>query len=377
MQKRAQAATEFLMTYGWAILILILAVAALAGLNIFNITTPNVCTVTPPFSCKDSVFREGGFEIRLNNNGVAKAQIVENKTKIKDEICRYISISGNSMNNLDLKAGDNIIRCYSNSTNLNIREYANAESQISYISQGNINHNIGININGKVEKSSYASNFDINKRLSLSFDDVNNNNILDASYFNNNGISNTQLDCRRNGKVSLSCHFDRTQYIEFQNGMNIGDESFSIELWARPVDNLFNNPLYYQEYSITSTSTINLYIESTGIFFALKNNLGDKTYSLDTVDKFFIEPGKWHHIAVVKENLINPSNFKMLIYMDGEKIDEINVNDYLNLNGDIWSIGKRTIPSLIYYNGLIDEFAFYNKALTQEEIKKHYSETNN
>ncbi len=376
MQKRAQAATEFLITYGWAILILILAVTALAGLNIFNIITPNVCTVSAPFSCKDSVFREGGFEIRLNNNGAAKAQIVENKTKIKNSICEYVSVSGNSINDLNLKAGDNIIRCYSNSTNLNIKENVNAESQISYVSQGSINHNINININGRVERSSYASNFDINKRLSLNFDDVNNNDILDMSYFSNNGISNTQLDCSRNGKSGLSCHFDRTQYIQFQNGMNIGDESFSIELWARPVDNLYNNPIYYQEYSITSTSTISLYIESTGLFFTLKNNLGDKTYSLNTVNKFFIGPGEWHHIAVVKENLINPNNFNMIIYIDGEKIDELNVNDNLNLNGNIWSIGKRNFPEN-YFNGLIDEFAFYNKALTQEEIKKHYSETNN
>ena len=51
--KRAQAAMEFLMTYGWAILIVLVALAALFFLGVFNPRTTNTCLVPAPFTCTD------------------------------------------------------------------------------------------------------------------------------------------------------------------------------------------------------------------------------------------------------------------------------------------------------------------------------------
>jgi len=55
-EKKAQAAMEFLTTYGWAILILIIVVVALANLGVFRApTTPNTCSVGAPFACADII----------------------------------------------------------------------------------------------------------------------------------------------------------------------------------------------------------------------------------------------------------------------------------------------------------------------------------
>ncbi len=51
--KKAQAAMEFLMTYGWAILIVLIALAALFFLGVFNPRTTNTCLVSAPFTCTD------------------------------------------------------------------------------------------------------------------------------------------------------------------------------------------------------------------------------------------------------------------------------------------------------------------------------------
>ena len=52
--KKAQAAMEFLTTYGWAILILLIVIVALANLGVFKgPRTPGVCTATAPISCTD------------------------------------------------------------------------------------------------------------------------------------------------------------------------------------------------------------------------------------------------------------------------------------------------------------------------------------
>ena len=59
--KKAQAAMEFLTTYGWAILILIIIIVALANLGVFKgPQTPNSCTSSPPISCSDVSLSTGG-----------------------------------------------------------------------------------------------------------------------------------------------------------------------------------------------------------------------------------------------------------------------------------------------------------------------------
>lgn len=51
--KKAQAAMEFLMTYGWAILIVLIVLAALFFLGVFNPRTTNACLAPAPFICTD------------------------------------------------------------------------------------------------------------------------------------------------------------------------------------------------------------------------------------------------------------------------------------------------------------------------------------
>ena len=53
--KKAQAAMEFLMTYGWAILVVLIAIAALAYFGVLNPGRylPSSCTLGPGLSCTD------------------------------------------------------------------------------------------------------------------------------------------------------------------------------------------------------------------------------------------------------------------------------------------------------------------------------------
>jgi len=51
--KKAQVAMEFLMTYGWAILIVLIVLAALFFLGVFNPRIANTCLAPAPFVCTD------------------------------------------------------------------------------------------------------------------------------------------------------------------------------------------------------------------------------------------------------------------------------------------------------------------------------------
>lgn len=64
MFKKGQAAMEFLMTYGWAILVVLIAIGALAYFGVLNPSRflPESCTIGPGISCDD-------FQILANNLG--------------------------------------------------------------------------------------------------------------------------------------------------------------------------------------------------------------------------------------------------------------------------------------------------------------------
>ena len=76
MQKKGQAAMEFLMTYGWAILAAVIAIGVLAYFGVFSpgkYVTGNA-VVNPPFyisaaNAKASNGAYGGIQLALKNNG--------------------------------------------------------------------------------------------------------------------------------------------------------------------------------------------------------------------------------------------------------------------------------------------------------------------
>ncbi len=56
--KKAQSAMEYLMTYGWAILIIAVTLSVLFSLGVFNSNSinANACVATPGYLCKGAVY---------------------------------------------------------------------------------------------------------------------------------------------------------------------------------------------------------------------------------------------------------------------------------------------------------------------------------
>lgn len=130
--KKSQAAMEFLMTYGWAILIVLVAIAALYFLGVFSGKTPNTCTIEPPFNCIDSksigtsiVMQIGSLnsvkdvaatDITMTVNGVACTSITINPTPLRsggkaDVTCAHTLL-------VDEKFNGEIIITYANKVGL-------------------------------------------------------------------------------------------------------------------------------------------------------------------------------------------------------------------------------------------------------------------
>ena len=61
--KKGQAAMEFLMTYGWAILVVLIAIAALYSLGVFSGGGGSSCKMDPPFACVDVAYSVVGSKV--------------------------------------------------------------------------------------------------------------------------------------------------------------------------------------------------------------------------------------------------------------------------------------------------------------------------
>ncbi len=67
--KKAQAAMEFLMTYGWAILVVLVAIGALAYFGVLNPSRflPSSCTLIPGLSCDEHKATSAGATLIIRN----------------------------------------------------------------------------------------------------------------------------------------------------------------------------------------------------------------------------------------------------------------------------------------------------------------------
>ncbi|MFA5856015.1 MAG: hypothetical protein WC867_01555 [Candidatus Pacearchaeota archaeon] len=75
--KKGQAAMEFLMTYGWAILAAVIAIGVLAYFGVFNPSKwmPTACVLNNPFGCESYVVNTTGVHMMITN-GQGEALIV-------------------------------------------------------------------------------------------------------------------------------------------------------------------------------------------------------------------------------------------------------------------------------------------------------------
>ncbi len=70
LNSKSQAALEFLTTYGWAFLVILIMISTLAYFGILNPgkILPNRCNFGAEFQCIDYQISSTGFKMRLKNN---------------------------------------------------------------------------------------------------------------------------------------------------------------------------------------------------------------------------------------------------------------------------------------------------------------------
>lgn len=159
--KKAQAAMEFLMTYGWAILVVLAAIGALAYFGVLSPSKllPSKCVLSPGFNfgdCKatNAVAAPGFFMTLFNGLGedAKDVSVMINSTAGSGVPCnKQIDVTENPLGNG--ATSTNLTFCTTEFGTANVGERFDADVSIFYTKSGEtLSHTVTGKIQIKVEQ---------------------------------------------------------------------------------------------------------------------------------------------------------------------------------------------------------------------------------
>ena len=351
MGKRGQVAMEFLMTYGWAIIIILLAIAALWLLGVFSPSVSTTCQIDAPFICQDAVISKQGITLKVAASQIQSGSI--NSITINGQACPKI-VNGQLT---PLKV--TTVVC----PGLTLEENEKVSVAIGgqYIKRGGgLTHNIDGTLSGQAAKDHHLYGTD--ERVIVAYDFE--NEAEDVSGNNNDGTV-TGTNCNAQGKVGKGCQLDGTvnQYIILNPIKNFPSTDITVAFFMKSSDTTkTGTPISYavsgqdNEFLIFDYKDFSIYIN------------GDASGGTGVSGN----DGIWHHITVTWQS----SDGEVKVFKDGIQIYTGTLKQGYNIINDGAlvvgqeqdSVGGGFNPSQAFL-GTIDEIVIYNEVITLDEIQ--------
>jgi len=192
----------------------------------------------------------------------------------------------------------------------------------------------------------------------------------DASGNNNNGTAYNGATFSTDTRVgSQSGSFDGTNdYVSLANVSSLRPAYFSIEAWIKASSSISSSGAILSSWESQYAGFI-YYISNEGnIVLDIADYSGHRNHATTTTGGY--NDNTWHHVVGTYDGSY------MRVYVDGaEKGNLAWTYSPGYTSSNIVMIGVRSLTSTkdLYFKGLIDEVAIYNRALTSEEINKSYN----
>ena len=342
MNKRAQAAMEFLMTYGWAILIVITTITALSYFGVVNPGKflPKTCTFVPGLACNGFVVDEYFTTLVLQNSFG------------KDITITKVNITGTKLTGLyqgerEVKNGKET-RFSIKHPPKKVNQKAKAEVHITYQTKDLLNHTIIGDISSSVDKFT-ASNV-----LGSNADN------LSAYWYFGKGKGNQTIDLSGNENTGSCTNCPTwTSNNKFGNALKFSSSPITVT----------NNPSIY--FDNTSQYTWEIWFLGEGIgpiiskgsyYIQLNTNqIGFQYNEGSWYEYVLLTQDKWYHLTTTY------NNGHVELFVDGEYY---NSTDITTTSDDSTDLGIAST-----FEGTIDSILIYNKAFTAEEVKARYETT--
>lgn len=189
---------------------------------------------------------------------------------------------------------------------------------------------------------------------------------------NNGTVSNATLTADRFGNPNCAYKFNGVNsYLIMANSGPSGSGSRSISFWAKTTSTSLTAPFCYG--GAPSSFAIQFWYGCSGIGF--DNGAGAYIKTNPNVSD-----GAWHHYVAVYNSTVSTQMGSIDFYMDGSVLPTlgctigttlatINTTTTFPIN-----IGKVSDNNIRYFNGDLDDFFIYNRALTPTEVIALYND---
>ena len=175
--------------------------------------------------------------------------------------------------------------------------------------------------------------------------------------------------CTNNGAdwVADGLDFDGTDYIRalHDSSIDFADEDFSVSMWVNTTTTAASSYLFSKNYGGAGVKWYgaNIYPVGPNITFFVDDGTINST--VGTTDDF--NDGEWHHLVFVRDTTAN----KLIIYVDGLWNAEAVDGSGSIANTGTLTIGCRNDLSVDrFYDGLLNNFLIYNRAISPEEVAR-------
>jgi hypothetical protein len=218
-----------------------------------------------------------------------------------------------------------------------------------------------------------------------------NGNANDESGNGHNGtVNGAKLTNDRNGVTNSAYSFTKTQYIEIKNLYQNNITGYSVSAWFKRSINNSDGSIVSGSYPTETPGGLRLTLgtinrfqwgieDKPGVNGILQNSPGDNNNYCDN---------NWHHVVATFLSPIGKVSSKSFnIYVDGNlvKIYSFHQNwptwdtttyspiNNVNRNTILGNCGGSYFNFTNGFNGILDDIAIYNRALTQQEITALYT----
>ena len=159
------------------------------------------------------------------------------------------------------------------------------------------------------------------------------------------------------------------EYAYYADNSNFEPSTWSIQAWIDPsaVPSNSDNDFFIHK---NKTYRIGLQYTASGVEIMGSLRYSGTYYNVNSGDQSFYvtAAGGWYHVAMTFDGT------NLILYVNGDEKDTNSNSNYstTNQNG-VFSIGRRHDTGSLYYNGIIDEVAFWNTALSANAVSTLYN----
>ncbi len=384
--RMAQAAMEFLLTYGWAIMVVLVVIGALAYFGVLSPSNllPEKCTFPVSFSCRDFDVGSNGVQVTIQNGGG------------KDIKVTSVSFTSEALNSLSGSCSTGAISAVVNNgaqatfyatdpLNCGFKDtgrqknkygvqiiYQSADSELSHTASGELLARAGSSAVSEGSGGYGGGSGDVSLVGYWRFEEGSGTSASDfSSYVNTGTLSGfdcTTLDCSiisgwtSAGKIGKGVTFDGVDdYLVVGDSPSLNPSAITFTAWLKPntaslqayIAAKFDGgpqPTYYF-YWDGITDRVSIGTNGTG---------GGERFS----SSVFTDNNAWVHVAVTDDASGNIRFYRNGVPAGTPAAAAIGSNNKNLIIGARGAGGG----AVGFFSGAIDEVAIYNRALSASEI---------